>query len=126
MSEPISRSRAAYHRAVLRGEPDRFEVDTAAGAREAARTGRAKLAAVRSRGVDWVRPTDLLARGAGALSGRGIDAASRVNRGIRAPIGGRRADARARRLPPLSAFGRGTVAGPGQRRAGVGMRQPGW
>ena len=83
-----------------------------------------KLARVRGRGVDWVRPTDLIAQGGGALSRRSIDRTADMNRHGRAPIekGARWVAARAKRLPPLSAFGRRGGAEQGPRRAGVGMR----
>lgn len=101
------------------GTPD--AVKEAALSRKAAKE---KLARVRGRGVDWVRPTDLLAQGGGALSRRGIDRTADMNRLVRAPIekGARWVAERAKRLPSLSAFGRrgGTEQGP--RRSGVGMK----
>ncbi|MGO1317403.1 hypothetical protein [Mycetocola reblochoni] len=61
-----------------------------------------------ARGVDWVRPSDLMSRAGGALSRRGIDLqadlALRARSGIAA--GAKHLAASARRLPPLSAFGR--------------------
>lgn len=83
-----------------------------------------KLARVRGRGVDWVRPTDLIAQGGGALSRRSIDRTADMNRHVRAPIekGARWVAERAKRLPPLSAFGRRGGAEQGPRRVGVGMR----
>lgn len=61
-----------------------------------------------ARGVDWVRPSDLMARAGGAVSRRGIDIQDALSRRARAGIatGAERVAARARRLPPLSAFGR--------------------
>lgn len=87
------------------------------------RAAKEKLAQVRSRGVDWVRPTDLFAHGSGALSRRGIDVTAAGSRRLRAPIdkGARWAAERARRLPPLSAFGRRGGTDRGQARSGVGM-----
>lgn len=64
------------------------------------------------RGVDWVRASDLLSRGSGSLSRRGIDLDAKLARGTRHGIAvsakyvGRQIAAGARRLPPLSAFGR--------------------
>ncbi|MDQ0728770.1 hypothetical protein [Microbacterium sp. W4I20] len=62
------------------------------------------------RGVEWVRPTDLMARSGSRVAGAGInfqaelyrrahDAATTSTRGIAE---------RARRLPPASAFGHGS------------------
>ena len=113
-----------------RTTPNPAEVAEAAGTsdaiKEAAsrRAAKEKLALVRGRGVDWVRPTDLIAQGGGALSRRGIDHTAEMDRHVRAPIekGARWVAERAKRLPPLSAFGHrgGTEQGP--RRSGVGMR----
>lgn len=91
---------------------------------ESRKATKARLARVRSRGVDWVRPTDLIAHGSGALSRRGIDLTTAGNRRLRAPIekGVRWVAERARRLPPLSAFGRRSGPDQGQVRSGVGMR----
>lgn len=88
------------------------------------RTAKEKLAQVRGRGVDWVRPSDLFAHGGGALSRRGIDVTAAGSRRLRAPIdkGARWAAVGARRLPPLSAFGRRSGTDRGQARPGVGMR----
>ncbi|MFZ2481123.1 MAG: hypothetical protein WAW78_10710 [Propioniciclava sp.] len=65
-----------------------------------------------ARGVDWVRPSDLLSRASGALARSGIDfqagLAQRARSGI---VAGAKASAsRVRRLAPLSAFGRGEPA----------------
>lgn len=135
MSEHMSpieqeRQHAEAHRTP---EPKRPEAETAVAAgtpdavKEAELSRRAakeKLAQVRGRGVDWVRPTDLFAQGGGALSRRGIDFTTRMNQRNRAPIdkGARWVAERARRLPPLSAFGRRGAVEQGQRRSGVGMR----
>lgn len=76
----------------------------------------------RARGVEWVRPTDLIARHGGAAAARGIDFQVELARRTRTPIkaGVGHLSDRARRLPPLSAFGRSTTqAGPS--RPGVGM-----
>ena len=83
-----------------------------------------KLAKVRGRGVDWVRPTDLLSQSGGALSRRGIDLTAAGNRRRRAPLdkGARWVAERVRRLPPLSAFGWRGGAERGQVWSGGGMR----
>ncbi|WP_181273818.1 hypothetical protein [Brevibacterium oceani] len=77
----------------------------------------------RARGVEWVRPTDLIARHGATLSGRGIDFEAELARRARAPIANRMHDLadRARRLPPLSAFGRSATSLTGPVRSGVGM-----
>lgn len=62
----------------------------------------------RARGVDWVRPTDLMARHSAAVAGRGIDFQAQLSRRTRTGIATatRSLSVRARRLPPLSVFGR--------------------
>lgn len=77
----------------------------------------------RARGVEWVRPTDLIARQGAALAGRGIDFEVELARRTRTPIatGVRGLGERARRLPPLSAFGRGSTGQAAPSRPGVGM-----
>ena len=91
---------------------------------ESRKAAKERLARVRGRGVDWVRPTDLIAQGGGRLSRRGIDRTADMNRHVRAPIekGARWVAERAKRLPPLSAFGRRGGAEQGPHRSGVGMR----
>ena len=65
-----------------------------------------------TRGVDWVRASDLLARGSGAVSRRGIDLeaklgyATRHGLAVGAKFVGRKTVEVARKLPPLSEFGR--------------------
>nr|WP_154921180.1 hypothetical protein [Microbacterium testaceum] len=113
-----------------RNDPDPAETTDAAGtpdavkAAESRKAAKEKLAQVRGRGVDWVRPTDLLTQGGGTLSRRGIDRTAQMNRHVRTPIekGARWVAERANRLPPLSAFGRRGGAEQGPRRSGVGMR----
>lgn len=85
---------------------------------------RERIAQMRGRGVDWVRPTDLIAHHAGSLSRRGIDFTTEQSRRVRAPMeaNAQRIAERARRLPSLSAFGRRGSADQGQNRSGVGMR----
>lgn len=79
----------------------------------------------RARGVEWVRPTDLIARHGATLSGRGIDFEAELARRARTPIANRMHDLadRARRLPPLSAFGRSATSPTGPVRSGVGMNR---
>lgn len=66
------------------------------------------------RGVDWVRPTDLMARSGSRVAGAGIDFQADVARRSRhaAATSARAVAARARRLPPVSAFGRGHTTEP--------------
>lgn len=80
-------------------------------------------AAVRARGVEWVRPTDLMVRGGSRVAGAGIDFQRELARRARAATTDRMHAVceRARRLPPLSAFGRGGTDRSTQRSA-VGMR----
>lgn len=86
-------------------------------------------------GVEWVRPSELLASRSARVAGRGIDFQAELarrtrrvpdhivrgtRRGVRA--GARFVSERARRLPPVSDFGRG----PGQTyswvsRSGIGL-----
>ncbi len=77
-----------------------------------------------ARGVEWVRPTDLLARHGAALAGRGIDFEVELARRTRAPItaGTRLLGERARRLPPVSEFGRGSRSHSWVTRPGIGLR----
>ncbi|WP_409048470.1 hypothetical protein AB2L57_07795 [Microbacterium sp. HA-8] len=111
-------------------DPDPTEAAEAVGTPDAVKeaesrkAAKEKLARVRGRGVDWVRPTDLFAQSGGALSRRGIDRTANLNRRVRAPIekGARWVANRAKRLPPLSAFGRRGGHELGPRRSGVGMR----
>ena len=77
-------------------------------AAEAAEVER-KLDAHRARGIEWVRPTDLIARNTASLAGRGIDMEVEMSRQARAPLvdGLRNLGDRTRRLSPLSSFGHG-------------------
>lgn len=113
-----------------RNDPNPAETTDAAGTPDAVKdaesrkAAKEKLARVRGRGVDWVRPTDLITQGGGTLSRRGIDRTAEMNRHVRAPIekGARWVAERAKRLPSLSAFGRRGGAEQGPRRSGVRMR----
>ena len=80
-------------------------------------------ALVRGRGVEWVRPTDLIARHSAHAAGRGLDFQAELARRARTPIGAgvRRLGDRARRLPPISAFGRSTAPASQMSRPGVSM-----
>ncbi|HWV50627.1 MAG TPA: hypothetical protein VN035_14330 [Microbacterium sp.] len=71
----------------------------------------------RARGVEWVRPTDLLARHGARLAGNGIDFQAGISyRSRQAALAKVRSLAdRAKRLPPLSAFGRSSTAHSSER-----------
>lgn len=80
-------------------------------------------AAAQARGVEWVRPTDLLARGGSRAAGAGIDFQKELARRTRGATAERlhAIRDRAHLLPPLSAFGRGSTER-GAERGAVGMR----
>lgn len=88
--------------------PEAVQAAKIAGVRGTSRERLARDAGLRARGVEWVRPTDLLARHGAALAGRGIDFEVELARRTRTATntGVRGLGDRARRLPPLSAFGR--------------------
>ncbi|NHN54355.1 hypothetical protein G9U51_00965 [Calidifontibacter sp. DB0510] len=90
--------------------PEAVRAARIAGLRGNSRERLAHDAGLRARGVEWVRPTDLLARQGAALAGRGIDfeveLARRTRTRTATNTGVRGFGDRARRLPPLSAFGR--------------------
>ena len=89
----------------------------------------------RRSGVEWVRPTDLLAARTGRVAGQGIDFHTELARRTRrAPVqayrgartvarsGARAVSERARRLPPVTAFGRGGTPGHSWvSRSGIGL-----
>lgn len=91
----------------------------------------AAAAKKKARGVEWVRPSDLLVSRSARLAGRGIDFQAELSsRARRLPgqtyratrTGMRTMSERARRLPPATAFGRGS----GERfswvsRSGIGL-----
>lgn len=64
----------------------------------------------RGRGVEWVRPTDLMVRGGSRAAGAGINFQAELRRRTYqvAATGARGIAERARHLPPLSAFGHGS------------------
>jgi len=74
------------------------------------------------RGVEWVRPTDLVARSGSRVAGAGIDFQADMARRSRHAVATstRGLAERARRLPPVTAFGRGHTDHPMSRDA-VGM-----
>ena len=78
---------------------------------------------VRGRGVEWVRPTDLIARHSAHAAGRGLNFQAELARRTRTTIGAgvRRHGDHARRLPPISAFGCSTAPASQMSRSGVSM-----
>ncbi|MDS2172399.1 hypothetical protein Q7C18_06800 [Nesterenkonia sp. CL21] len=88
----------------------------------------------RATGVDWVRPTDLMARHSAVLAGRGIDFEVELARRTRQLSGqvtraggrgvgrvGKTLNERARRLPDVSEFGRGSRHQSWVSRSGIGL-----
>ena len=107
---------------------ERSESVEATGTPEAVRAAQVarddkQHAIVRGRGVEWVRPTDLIARHSAHAAGRGLDFQAELARRTRTPIGAgvRRLGDRARRLPPISAFGRSNAPVSQLSRSGVSM-----
>ena len=104
--------------------PEPVEAPVAPDAVRAAQVAREEKAnvLVRGRGVEWVRPTELMVRHSATVASRGIDFQSELARRTRRPlaVGVRRLGEQVRRLPPVSAFGRSTAS---QQvvRPGVGM-----
>jgi len=82
----------------------------------------------RKRGVVWVRPSELMSQLTAQAAGRGIDFHAELARRARRPAvqavaASRRAiSERARRLPPVTAFGRRGHPSQGATRSGIGLR----
>ena len=108
-----------------RERPEPVEVTSTPEAVRAAQVARddKQHALVRGRGVEWVRPTDLIARHSAHAAGRGLDFQAELARRTRTPLGAgvRRLGDRARRLPPISAFGRSSTPASQMSRSGVSM-----
>ena len=108
-----------------RERPQPVEVTSTPEAVRAAQVARddKQHALVRGRGVEWVRPTDLIARHSAHAAGRGLDFQAELARRTRTPIGAgvRRLGDRARRLPPIAAFGRSTAPASPVSRTGASM-----
>lgn len=106
-----------------RPEPEASTTPEAVRAAQVARAEKQHAAVVRGRGVEWVRPTDLMARHSANVAGRGLDFQAELARRTRTPlrIGMQAARDRARRLPPITAFGRRTVTTSAPTRPGVGI-----
>ena len=108
-----------------RERPEPVEATSTPEAVRAAQVARddKQHALVRGRGVEWVRPTDLIARHSAHAAGRGLDFQAELARRTGTPLGAavRRLGGRARRLPPISAFGRSTAPASQVSRSAVSM-----
>ena len=108
-----------------RERPEPVEATSTPEAVRAAQVARDEKqhAIVRGRGVEWVRPTDLIARHSAHAAGRGLDFQAELARRTRTPLGAsvRRLGDRARRLPPISAFGRSSTPASQLSRSGASM-----
>lgn len=134
----LPRSEGATESRAAKTETDAGEVSELARHRDPsqkATTAEQKTAEKNPRGVTWVRPSELMAQTTARVAGRGIDfqaelarrarrVPGQVYRGARAGVraGTTAMSERARRLPPVSAFGRGG----GERftsvsRSGIGL-----
>lgn len=78
-------------------------------------------------GVTWVRPSELMSHATARVAGRGIDFHAELTRRTRrAPVQAVAASHRAisehaRRLPPVTAFGRHGQSPTGATRSGIGL-----
>lgn len=85
-------------------------------------------AAWKKSGVEWVRPSELLASRTANLTGRGIDFQAELARRLSGETyratrrGVRYMSERARRLPLVTAFGRSAQSPQGSTRSGIGLR----
>lgn len=130
--EPDSTRAAAEH--VERTEtPEAVQVAKVVS-RPGSATSQAGASARRARGVEWVQPTDLIARYGAAVAGRGIDFEVELarrsrrlpDRAVRAGSRGvsavqTAASERARRLPSVSEFGRMGGSRSWVTRSGIGL-----
>lgn len=134
----LPRSEGAAEPRAAKTETETGEVSELARHRDPsqkATTAEQKTAEKDPRGVTWVRPSELMNQATARAAGRGIDfqaelarrarrVPGQVYRGTRTGVraGARAVSERARRLPPVSAFGRGG----GERftwisRSGIGL-----
>ena len=124
-NDPARRDPARLVRDEPRERPEPVEATSTPEVVRAAQLARddKQHALVRGRGVEWVRPTDLIARHSAHAAGRGLDFQAELARRTRTPIGAgvRRLGDRARRLPPISAFGRSSTPASQVSRSGVSM-----
>lgn len=88
------------------------------------RTAKVRLGAVRGRGVEWVRASDLITRGSSVAAGAGIrlNKATAIQTRRSVATAGRAISKRARQLPPPRAFGRRNAPADGPVRPAVGMQ----
>lgn len=115
---PLRRPDPSQDEAIRDGRPDAVKGAVAPG-----QLSRERLGSVRGRGVDWVRPSDLIARGGSRLAWRPMDFQARQGYRLRSALASpaRVVSGRARRLPPVSAFGRSSSSPVGAVRGSVGM-----
>lgn len=139
---PRDRQRQTANQDTSRRVPDPTKEPSTPEAVKAAKTAHrnhtvktmAADSARRARGVDWVRPTDLLARQSATAAGRGIDFEVELARRTRHLSGqvarasgrgvgrvGKAISERARRLPDVSEFGRGSRHQSWVSRSGIGL-----
>ncbi|MCC5782008.1 hypothetical protein CRM73_03440 [Kocuria sp. CCUG 69068] len=120
-------------------EPEKAGTPEAVQAAKVAQRNRPDKATIadsarRARSVEWMRPTDLLARQSAAVAGRGIDfevelarrtrkLTSHVTRASGRGLGkaGKAISERARRLPDVSEFGRSSRHQSWVSRSGIGL-----
>lgn len=99
--------------------------DPSQATRNATATGQATG---QKRGVVWMRPSELMGYATARIAGRGIDFHAELARRARRPAlqavaeSRRTISGRARRLPPVTAFGRRGHAPAGATRSGIGLR----
>lgn len=140
--QPTDRLHQSADRDTGRRVPDPTEEPSAPEAVRAARiaqhspadTTKTADGARRAQGVEWVRPTDLLARQSATVAGRGIDFEVELARRTRKLTGhvtrasgrgigkaGKAVGERARRLPDVSEFGRSSRHPSWVSRSGIGL-----
>lgn len=126
------------HRSVQE-DPEKAGTPEAVQAAKVAQRNRPDKATIadsarRARGVEWVRPTDLLARQSATLAGLGIDFEVELARRTRQRTGhvtrasgrglgkvGKAVSERARRLPDVTEFGRSSRHQSWVSRPGIGL-----
>lgn len=105
--------------------------DPSQAKKSAVQTGAEEGAEQARRGVRWVRPSELLDQLTARAAGRGIDFHAELARRARRLPGEtyratrgsiRQMSERARRLPPVTAFGRSAQGPQGATRSGIGLR----
>lgn len=108
--QPVSRQQAPMVESTRPDptDPAAAGVPDAIQAADVERRGQMDASQVRARGVDWVRSSDLLARGSAKASWLAIDFEAHLAQKVRDPLarGAKHVGAKAGELPSLSAFGR--------------------